>query len=407
MIGKILNPPGQVELNGTVLLLSVMLLHLIGPQAIMVQPAFVGGLVSQLGFTEAQAANVSAWENMGKAVLSVLMMLLITRVNWRVLYYVALSVLLIGNLVCFVIDTPQTFYVARFFTGTANGAIVPLSYVIVGLTARADRNFGYLMISLMIYGAVVFFTLPTIFDAVGFNGLIVIFAAFAVSGFPIVRFMPTKGEQQTKVNEDAVTLNWGLRGSALFAMFTYFVATFVIWVFLSLIGRDAGLSEQTVANAMMLTQFGGIGGALIVILLGNRVGRALPIAISIALSVIALFLIGNVKTAIGFTIGACLFNMMWNTTHPYLLAAQSSFDRSGRQVSYAVAMQMLGIAAGPRVGAMIIDGGTYTQIMLVSAVLFVVALILIQPPVLREAALSRRSEASPVNTGRIAGKFGE
>ena len=392
---NLLDPAGTVDLNSTRLLLSVILLHLIGPQAMMIQPAFVEGLVSQLGFTASDSGYVAAAENTGKAVQSLLMMVLITRVNWRYLYYGALSVLLVGNLVCFVIESAQAFRVVRFFTGAATGTIVPLSYVIVGLTAKTERNFGFLMVSLMVYGAFVFFALPSVFSAVGFNGLIVIFAAFAISGFPVVRNMPTAGEERKDTDENAVTLSWGLRGMALAAMFTYFLATFGVWVFMSLIGRNAGLDAQTVGNAMMLTQFAGIAGALIVIGLGKRVGRSIPLALALIGSVGALYVLSGATTAFGFTLSACLFNLLWNTTHPYLLSAQASFDRSGRQVSYAVALQMMGIAAGPAVGAAIVESGTYAQVIWLSMALMVVTFALIQPPVLREQSLVRR-ERGPI-----------
>ena len=91
----LLDPDTPVSINGLKLLLSVLLLHIIGPQAMMVQPAFVEGLVSQLGFSPAEAGYVSAAENSGKAVQSLIMMLLITRVNWRYLFYGALTTLLV------------------------------------------------------------------------------------------------------------------------------------------------------------------------------------------------------------------------------------------------------------------------------------------------------------------------
>lgn len=393
MKSNLLYPSGPVDLDGTKLLLSVILLHLIGPQAIMVQPAFVEGMVSQLGFTASDAGYVAAAENIGKAVQSVIMMVLITKVNWRTLYYAALSVLIIGNGICLFIDSPEHYRIIRFCTGLANGTIVPLSYVIVGLTARTERNFGFLMISLMIYGAAVFYNLPTVFSYIGLNGLIIIFGAFAVSGLPFVRNMPSQGDAPKVESGDAVTLSWGLRGSALAAMFTYFLGTFAMWVFLSLIGRDAGLEDQTVANALTMTQFAGMAGALVAIVVGDRLGRALPLGLALVGSVVAITMIANVQTAIGFTIGACLFNMLWNVTHPYLLAAQASFDRSGRQVSFATAMQMLGIAAGPTVGSAILDaGGGFEQIMVLAGVMMIVTLVLIQPPVLREAVLSKKEQ---------------
>ena len=150
MSNNLLYPAGPVNIDGTKLLLSVILLHLIGPQAIMVQPAFVEGMVSQLGFSASEAGYVAAAENIGKAVQSVIMMVLITRVNWRTLYYGALTVLIVRNGICLIIDSPDHYRIARFCTGLANGTIGPLSYVIVGLTARTERNFGFLMISMSV-----------------------------------------------------------------------------------------------------------------------------------------------------------------------------------------------------------------------------------------------------------------
>ena len=392
MLQDLLNPDRPVNVNSIGLLLSLMFLHLVGPQAVVLQPAFVDGMVSQLGFSPVQGGYVAAAENTGKAVQSLLMMILVTRVNWRYLFYAALGVLFVGNLLCTMVDDYQTFRVIRFFTGVANGTIVPLCYVVVGLTAAADRNFGLLIISLMVYAAVIFFAIPTIFALAGLVGLLLVFATFAGLAVPVVRNVPTRGEQQTGADEGALTLPWHFRGMALGAMFFYFVSTFAIWTYMSLIGRDADIPAQQVANALTLSQFCGIAGAGIAIVLGSRFGRAWPLAITLIGSIVSLAILGSYRTAMGFTVAACLFNLLWNTTHPYLLGAHASFDRSGRQVTYAVAMQMMGIAAGPAIAAAILTGGSYAQIITMSAALLVATLILIQPPVLRESLLSRKRE---------------
>ena len=367
-----------------------MFLHLVGPQAVVLQPAFVDGMVTQLGFDPVQGGYVAAAENTGKAVQSLLMMILVTRVNWRYLFYAALGMLVAGNLLCTVVDDYQTFRVIRFFTGMANGTIVPLCYVVVGLTATADRNFGLLIISLMVYAAVIFFAIPTLFAMAGLVGLLLVFATFAGLAFPVVRNVPTRGEQRAGAGEGALTLPWSFRGMALGAMFFYFVSTFAIWTYMALIGRDAGIPAQQVANALTLSQFCGIAGAGVAVVLGSRFGRAWPLAVSIIGSIASLAILGSYRTAMGFAMAACIFQLLWNTTHPYLLGAHASFDRSGRQVTYAVAMQMMGIAAGPALAAAILTGGSYTQIIIMSAALLVATLLLIQPPVLRESILSRK-----------------
>lgn len=385
MLKNLLNPSAAIDLNSGKLLFCVLLVHLVGPQAMIVQPAFVDGLVHQLGFSASQANYVAGAENFGKAVQSLLMMLLIATVNWRHLLHVALLVLIAGNLVCTLLDGYEAFRAVRFVTGMATGTIVPLCYVIVGLTAAADRNFALILMSLMVYAAIVFYALPSVFEALGFTGLLLFFAAFASLGLLVVRNLPTSGRERTEASATAVTLPWRFRGMALATMFVYFVATFGVWACLSLIGKDGGLSEDETSSALALSQFFGIGGALIAMLLGSRFGRAWPLAVGVGGGAAVLLLLGNFHSAMGFMAAACLFNLLWNFTHPYLLGAQASFDRSGRQVTYATAMQMWGIAAGPTVAGWLLEDGAYSDVILMSTGCMVLALILIQAPVLKAA----------------------
>ena len=385
MLKNLLNPSAAIDLNSGKLLFCVLLVHLVGPQAMIVQPAFVDGLVHQLGFSASQANYVAGAENFGKAVQSLLMMLLIATVNWRHLLHVALLVLIAGNLVCTLLDGYEAFRAVRFVTGMATGTIVPLCYVIVGLTAAADRNFALILMSLMVYAAIVFYALPSVFEALGFTGLLLFFAAFASLGLLVVRNLPTSGRERTEASATAVTLPWRFRGMALATMFVYFVATFGVWACLSLIGKDGGLSEDETSSALALSQFFGIGGALIAMLLGSRFGRAWPLAAGVGGGAAVLLLLGNFHSAMGFMAAACLFNLLWNFTHPYLLGAQASFDRSGRQVTYATAMQMWGIATGPTVAGWLLEDGAYSDVILMSTGCMVLALILIQAPVLKAA----------------------
>ena len=75
---------------------------------------------------------------------------------------------------------------------------------------------------------------------------------------------------------------------------------------------------------------------------------------------------------------------MWNLTHPFLLGAMASFDRHGRVVVYAVAMQMVGLAIGPYLAASVISEGVYINVNLTGALLFVAAWLLILPPVIAQ-----------------------
>ena len=104
------------------------------------------------------------------------------------------------------------------------------------------------------------------------------------------------------------------------------------------------------------------------------------------------FLVGRFEFVM-FAIAVGVYNFLWNMTHPFLLGAMASFDRRGRVVVYAVAMQMLGLAIGPALAASVISESEYLNVNRLGAMLFVLSFILILSPVLAQAKLT----GSPVS----------
>ncbi|MEX2495136.1 MAG: MFS transporter, partial [Woeseia sp.] len=145
------------------------------------------------------------------------------------------------------------------------------------------------------------------------------------------------------------------------------------------------LGEQQVANGLTMSQFAGIAGAFLAAVIGKRYGRSLPLTVGILGGALCLyFLVGELEFLI-FALAVSLYNFAWNLTHPYLLAAMASFDRRGRVVVYAVAMQMVGLAIGPSLAAFVIESGHYVRVNVLGAALFVLSLAFVLPPVIARA----------------------
>ncbi len=175
-----------------------------------------------------------------------------------------------------------------------------------------------------------------------------------------------------------------MKAMALFAMLAFFTAQGVVWAYLFLIGTAGGLSEQEVANGLTLSQFAGIGGAFLAAVVANRFGRSLPLTIGILGGALCLYFLAGRFEFLVFALAVGVYNFAWNLTHPFLLAAMASFDRRGRVVVYAVAMQMVGLAIGPGLAASVISEGQYMNVNRLGAGLFVLSLILILPPVIAQ-----------------------
>lgn len=364
---------------------AAILMGVIGPEVFIVQPGFVQGLVVHLGFTDSQAGYTASAEMFGIAATTILLTFIAHRVNWRLVFTGSLALMFLANALSTLVGEFEAFTLLRFVAGLGAGGLVSLSFAAIGLTDNPDRNFGYLIMWVLIYGALGLMLMPTAYALGGMDSVLWFFALFPLAGLPFVKYLPVTGENAVAVEQDAVTLSIVMRGLALLAMLAYFLAQGVVWAYLFLIGLAGGLSEQAVANGLTVSQFAGIAGAFLAAVVGRRYGRSLPLTAGIVGGALCLyFLVGQFQFLV-FAVAVAAYNFAWNLTHPYLLAAMASFDRRGRVVVYAVAMQMLGLAVGPSLAASVIDGGTYVNVNMLGAALFVASLCLVLPPVLSQA----------------------
>lgn len=385
MISRILGDNDAVDLNSRAALYSMFLIGVIAPEVFIVQPGFVQGLVVYLDFSDQGAGYVASAEMFGLAATTILMTFIAHRVNWRFVVLVSLATMFFANAACTMTSDVNAFVALRFVAGLGAGSLVSLSFAAVGLTNNPDRNFGLLIMWVLTYGAIVLWAMPSAYDLFGFNGVIWFFALFPLSAMPFIRFLPVSGESDVHVEDDAVNLPLQMRSLALFSMLAYFTAQGVVWAYLFLIGISGGLAEQAVANGLMLSQFAGIAGAMLAAVMAHRFGRSIPLSVGILGGTLCLwFLIGRLEFLV-FALAVGVYNFFWNMTHPFLLGAMASFDRRGRVVVHAVAMQMIGLAIGPFLAATVISEGEYVNVNRLGGALFVVSLLLILPPIFAQA----------------------
>lgn len=390
MLASILGGDKGVNIDSRNTIFSVFLIGVIAPEVFIVQPGFVQGLVELLGFDDKGAGYTASTEMFGLATTTILMTFIAHRVNWRVVVFWSLIVMFVANVLCTMTSDLNQFAILRFIAGLGAGSLVSLAFAAVGLTSNPDRNFGFLIMWVLVYGALVLWAMPSAYALAGMNGVLWFFALFPLVAVPFIRYLPLSGESVAQVEQGAVNLSGTMKSLALFAMLAYFTAQGVVWAYLFLIGLSGGLDEQQVANGLMLSQFAGIAGALLAAVLAQKYGRSLPLAIGIVGGAICLyFLVGQFEFLV-FALAVGVYNFLWNLSHPYLLGAMASFDRHGHVVVYAVAMQMIGLAVGPFLAATVITEGEFDRVNQLGAALFLVSFILILPPVLVQA---RRASA--------------
>lgn len=374
----------NIDINSKNSIRSSIYLGVVGPALFIVQPAFVQGLVEYLGYDEQQAGYVASIEMWGIALTTVLLAFLANRISWHKILYIGVSFAVIGNLISAFCESAWLFLVLRFITGLGSGALISLSFTALGLTAKPERNYGLLIVGVLSYGAAGFLIFPTVLEYVGMTGLLIIFALFNVSALPFVRHLPQSGDEHAQIDEKAIELSYRYKALAVLTLFIYFTAQGVVWAYLFLIGTDAGVSEGGVTAGLTISQFTGVAGAFIAAVVADRFGRIAPLILGTMCSVVSLgILLGQVNVVV-YGLAVCLFNLAWNQTHPYLLAALASFDRTGKLVVYGVAAQFIGIAFGPGLAAIIIGEASFSVIILLGIVLFLLSLVTMLPALVKE-----------------------
>jgi len=377
-----------INLNTRISLISVIFMAVIGPEVFIVQPGFVLGMVEYMGFDEKVAGDIASAEMWGIAITTLLMTFTAHRFNWRQVIFYSLLIMVIGNLVSIFATSPLYFGVWRFVVGIGAGGLISLAFTVIGLTDKPDRNFGYMIMWVLVYGAIVLMAMPSAYQLVGMEGVLIFLALLPAIGLIFVRYLPTSGTEHVQIEADAINLPSVYKFSALLAMFLYFLAQGVVWAYLFLIGITGGGSEQEIANGLTASQFLGVAGAFTAAMIGSRWGRSLPVSIGILGTFIPLFwLFGNMG-ALVYGLAVCVYNYFWNLSHPFMLAAMASFDRTGRTVTFAVAAQMLGLAIGPWIAARVFTEGDFSIVIWLGIILFIASLVFFLPPIQKHRSLS-------------------
>ncbi len=372
----------EVDVNSTVSIASIIYLAVVGPCVFIIQPGFVQGLVDTLGLSPEEAGYIASAEMWGLAATTIALNFFAHKYDWRKLTFGFLLVAVIGNLASIGQTDLLTLGIMRTLTGLGLGGMISLPFAMMGLTKNPDRNFGFIVVWVLIYGAVGLYLIPWALETIGMNGIYVFLAVFCALGFATIRYLPRRAVDH--LEEEQITDHHStiVKLSTLAGILVFNTAIGLVWAYFFLVGVDGGMSEQSVANVLTISQFLGVAGAFLAAMLAARIGRSLPLSIAVLGCSAGVAWLLNDITYMVYAVAIYLFNFMWNVAQPYLLAVMSSFADGGKMIVRGVALQMIGYAIGPYVGANLLGAegpDSYATVNLLGAVLFFGSWLLLLP----------------------------
>ena len=334
--------------------ISAILLGTLSVLSFIVQPAEVQGLVSDMGMSDAAANGVVGLQMARIALATIQVPSVGNRFNWRVLLAISLVLGVSGDLASAALARGPWLGTMRALSGLGHGGLVSLSFTFIGLTRHVERNLALFLAVILTYGALGILFMPQVLGAVRFEGLFLLFAGGTAIGFATIPFVPTSSSARQAPSATAVQLSVPLLTMGLLAVLAYNIAMGSSWANLGLIGVNANLPDAGVTNALAVSQFVAIGGALAVLMLGRQLGRNRALVFGILAGAASIGALGGFRSLAAYTIAVCALKFSWNFMQPFILAAVADFDINGRMMSFAVAVQMVGLSLGPILSSLFI-----------------------------------------------------
>ncbi|MGW9182778.1 MFS transporter [Agromyces sp. NPDC055661] len=227
------------------------------------------------------------------------------------------------------------------FSGLANRAIVTVILALIPLLP---------LVPISVFGTLALFA------------LLVLFASAWLPTAPVVEHVavPTAAAASDAVARRPRRAET-IAGFVLLVTFALWAASEdSLWAMAGVMGADqAGLTPEGLGIALSGATAGGIVGAILLMIVGNRLGRAVPLAILLVAG-------GLLKIAEGFVNDSTMFIVVfiaWNTIYAiaflYFVATAAALDADGRWSGPLLAVYLVGSALTPVIGAALVESFGY------------------------------------------------
>ncbi len=350
-----------------------------------IMPAIIDGLIEGLGFSAQEAGYVGSANMYGAAVGALVIVFLIPRLAWRPAAY-SLLVALVGlDLLSMLVTSPEILIAGRFLHGLIGGALVGIGFAVIARTSQPDRTFGVLLVVQFGLGGLGNLYLPRLVPVFGTDVLFQALILFSLVTMALIPFLDAypKDAQKSATGEDAEALEKRPLALVLLAIFLFQAANMGLFAFIIGLGRQAALELDFITWTLALSGWIGIVGAVLVVLMNTRFGRAKPLAVAMVLTVAGFLVLHFSDNSLLFLLANCGMGITWAFVIPYLLGLAADFDKTGQMATLGGFASKMGLASGPVIAGLLLgDAEAYGRMINVSAIILIVCLAVVYIPAL-------------------------
>jgi len=363
----------QIDPHGVFARVMLAFLTTAGIFYINIMPAVVSGLKEALDFTNQQAGFVSSANLYGAAIGALSAVFLIKRINWRSWSYALLVALIVIDTSCMFIESPETMIAIRFIHGLVGGLLVGIGFGIISRTNEADKTFGYLLFIQWGLGGLGLMYLPELVPSFGISALFISLITFTVVTLLMMPFIPNYAIEDIDATDNAdTTIKRMPLFLNLFGIFLFQAANMGLFAYMIGLGKIEGLHIQFMSPALASASWIALLGAFLVIIVGTKFGRTLPLVASILITAFASWALHYSESEQVYLIANVVIGVTWAFTLPYMFGICSELDKAGQLAALGGFASKMGLATGPMVGALLLGDDDYAMIINVAALALIV-----------------------------------
>ncbi|MGW4042229.1 MFS transporter [Streptomyces sp. NPDC004721] len=303
----------------------------------------------------------------------------------RVVAQVGLLVATVAFGLAALLPTPATVLIGLLIGGAGAGCAVAASGAAFAAFSNPDRVAGINGLANRAIAAVVLAIVP----ALGLVPINVIgaLAVFCLLGLLLAIWLPQTPAPDPAIEQPQTTAVAPVNGNRVTVILGIaLLVTFAIWAVsedslwatsMILAQTQAGVPDEALGIALSGATAGGMAGAILLMAVGKRLGRALPLTILILLGSALKLSIGLATDPVTFIIVFIAWNAVYAMAFGYFLATAAALDANGRWSGPLLAVYLVGSSLSPVVGAALAESlgstGFTIAISVMSAVLAIPA----------------------------------
>lgn len=371
----------KVAPNGMVASIILAFLTTAGIFYINIMPAVVNGLKEGIGFSNQQAGFVSSANLYGAAIGALLAVFLVKKINWQRWCYTLLILLIAIDLSCIVIESPNLMIAIRALHGVIGGLLVGIGFSIISRTVEPDKTFGYLLFVQWGLGGLGIMYLPGLVPDYGTMALFLSLVLFSLVTLLMMPFLgaypvPVKSQNepsQQKVNRTPLILT-------LVAIFLFQGANMGLFAYVIGLAKVEGLSIDFISTSLAFASWVALLGPFLVILIGTKFGRTIPILTAIMITAVCTWLLHYSESELIYLGANIVIGVAWACVIPYLFGMCSEFDKAGQMAAMGGFASKMGLASGPMVAGLLLADDHYGAVINIAVVVLIISAVVAFKP---------------------------